>query len=140
MGQSTTRKSKNRRLVISRHWLASVALGRSWDGGIEQRNFDGYAPMGMSQIPEIEISIIGNGEPAVTVIAIGNALFNAVGPRVRSLPITADAVKAAMKAYSIAPIGRIGAGTHQVPPFFTCRRDAAASTGRARGIFLRHRG
>jgi hypothetical protein len=88
-GPIRDKKSKNRRLVISRHWLASVALGRSWDGGIEQRNSDGYAPMGMSQIPEIDVSIIGNGEPAVTVIAIGNALFNAVGPRVRSLPITA---------------------------------------------------
>ena len=61
----------------------------------------------MSQIPEIEVAIIANGEPArgtgeptVTVIApaIGNAVFNAVGARVRSLPITAEAVKAAMKA------------------------------------------
>ena len=37
---------------------------------------------------------------AVTVVApaIGNAVFNAVGARVRGLPITAEAVKAAMKA------------------------------------------
>jgi CO/xanthine dehydrogenase Mo-binding subunit len=42
---------------------------------------------------------VGCGEPAVTVIApaIGNAIFNAVGARVRSLPITAEAVEAAMK-------------------------------------------
>ena len=42
----------------------------------------------------------GTGEPTVTVVApaIGNAIFNAVGARVRSLPITAEAVKAAMKA------------------------------------------
>jgi CO/xanthine dehydrogenase Mo-binding subunit len=77
------------------------------DGGIEQRNFDSYTPMRMSQMPEMDISIIGNGEPAVgcgepavTVIApaVANAIFNAVGARVRSLPITAEAVKAAMKA------------------------------------------
>jgi CO/xanthine dehydrogenase Mo-binding subunit len=39
-------------------------------------------------------------KPAVTVVApaLGNAIFNAVGARVRSLPITADAVKAAMNA------------------------------------------
>ena len=39
------------------------------------------------------------GEPAVTVIApaIGNAIFNACGARIRSLPITAEAVKGAMK-------------------------------------------
>jgi isoquinoline 1-oxidoreductase len=63
--------------------------------------------MRMSQVPELDISIIGNGEPAqgcgepaVTVVApaIANAIFNAVGARVRALPITSDAVKAAMKA------------------------------------------
>jgi isoquinoline 1-oxidoreductase subunit beta len=91
-------------------WGASLALLENAtlkDGGIEQTNFDTYTPMRMSQIPELDISIIGNGEPAVgcgepavTVVApaIGNAIFNAVGARVRSLPITADAVKAAMKA------------------------------------------
>jgi isoquinoline 1-oxidoreductase subunit beta len=90
-------------------WGASLAMlekATMKDGGIEQRNFDGYTPMRMSQIPEIDVSIIGNGEPAVgcgepavTVIApaIGNAIFNAVSARVRSLPITAEAVKAAMK-------------------------------------------
>jgi isoquinoline 1-oxidoreductase beta subunit len=61
----------------------------------------------MSQMPEVAVSVIANGEhatgvgePAVTVVApaIGNAVFNAVGARVRSLPITAEAVKAAMKA------------------------------------------
>jgi len=30
--------------------------------------------------------------------ALGNAIFDACGARVRSLPITADAVKASMKA------------------------------------------
>jgi len=71
------------------------------------RPFDSYTPLRMSQLPEVAVSVIANGEhatgvgePAVTVIApaIGNAVFNAVGARVRSLPITADAVRAAMKA------------------------------------------
>ena len=90
-------------------WGASLALlenATMKDGGIEQSNFDTYTPMRMSQMPELDISIISNGEPAVgcgepavTVIApaIANAIFNAVGARVRSLPITAEAVKAAMK-------------------------------------------
>jgi isoquinoline 1-oxidoreductase beta subunit len=61
----------------------------------------------MSQTPEVAISVIANGEhatgvgePAVTVIApaLANAIFNASGARIRSLPITAEAVKAAMKA------------------------------------------
>ena len=74
------------------------------DGGIEQTNFDTYTPLRMSQTPEIAISVIANGEkatgvgePAVTP-AIGNAIFNACGARVRALPITAEAVKANMKA------------------------------------------
>ena len=77
------------------------------DGGIEQTNFDTYTPLRMSQMPEVAVNVIANGEkatgvgePAVTVIApaLGNAIFNACGARVRSLPITAEAVKASMKA------------------------------------------
>ena len=77
------------------------------DGGIEQKNFDTYRPLRMSQVPEVAVSVIANGEkatgvgePAVTVIApaLGNAIFNACGARIRSLPITAEAVKANMKA------------------------------------------
>jgi len=91
-------------------WGASIAMlerANMKDGKIQQTNFDTYTPMRMSQVPELDISIIANGEPAVgvgepavTVVApaIGNAIFNAVGARVRSLPITPDAVKAAMKA------------------------------------------
>lgn len=77
------------------------------DGGIEQTNFDTYTPLRMSQMPEVAISVIANGEkatgvgePAVTVIApaLANAIFKACGARIRSLPITAEAVKANMKA------------------------------------------
>jgi CO/xanthine dehydrogenase Mo-binding subunit len=77
------------------------------NGGIEQTNFDTYTPLRMSQVPEVAVSVIANGEkatgvgePAVTVVApaLGNAIFNACGARVRSLPITAEAVKGAMKA------------------------------------------
>jgi len=91
-------------------WGMSIALleqATMKNGGIEQTNFDSYSPLRMAQVPELDITIIANGdpatgcgEPAVTVVApaIGNAVFNAVGARVRSLPITAAAVKAAMKA------------------------------------------
>ncbi|BAM93242.1 putative aldehyde dehydrogenase precursor [Bradyrhizobium oligotrophicum S58] len=77
------------------------------DGGIEQTNFDSYRPLRMSQVPEVAIAVIANGEkatgvgePAVTVVApaLGNAIYNACGARLRSLPITAAAVKAAMQA------------------------------------------
>ena len=90
-------------------WGMSLALfekATMKDGAIEQTNFDTYTPMRMSQIPEVAIAVIANGEPAtgvgepaVTVVApaLANAIHNAVGARVRSLPITADAVKAGMK-------------------------------------------
>ena len=73
------------------------------NGGIEQTNFDTYTPLRMSQVPEVSViangeKATGVGEPAVTVIApaLANAIFNASGARVRSLPITAEAVRAAM--------------------------------------------
>ncbi len=90
-------------------WGTSLALYEKAtlkDGGIEQTNYDTYTPMRMSQVPDIEVFIIANGEPArgvgepaVTVVApaLANAIFNAVGARVRALPITAEVVKAAMK-------------------------------------------
>jgi isoquinoline 1-oxidoreductase len=91
-------------------WGMSLALFEKaplQNGALQVSNFDNYTPLRMSQMPDIDISIIANndppsgcGEPAVTVVApaIANAIFNAVGARVRSLPITADAVKAAMKS------------------------------------------
>ena len=91
-------------------WGLSLALYEKAtlaNGGIEQTNFDSYTPLRMSQMPEVAVAVIANGEhatgvgePAVTVIApaIGNAVYNASGARVRGLPITAEAVKAAMKA------------------------------------------
>ncbi|MFN9928649.1 MAG: hypothetical protein ACK53I_17105 [Phenylobacterium sp.] len=60
----------------------------------------------MADVPELDIEFIasteapvGRGEPATTVVgpAIGNAIFRAVGARVRHLPIRAEAVKGAMK-------------------------------------------
>ena len=92
------------------NWGLSLAMfekATMKDGAIEQTNFDSYTPMRMAQHPDVQIALIANGEgptgvgePAVTVIApaLGNAIFNAVGARVRALPITAEAVKAAMKA------------------------------------------
>ena len=76
------------------------------NGAIQQRNFDAYTPLRMKDRPEVAVAIIANGEaptgvgePATTVVApaIANAIFNAVGARVRSLPITAEVVRAAMK-------------------------------------------
>jgi isoquinoline 1-oxidoreductase beta subunit len=91
-------------------WGMSLALFEKAPlegGALQVSNFNDYTPLRMSQMPDLDISVIasndpasGCGEPGVTVIApaIANAIFNAVGARVRSLPITAEAVKAAIKA------------------------------------------
>jgi isoquinoline 1-oxidoreductase beta subunit len=96
-------------------WGISLALyeqATMHKGNIDQTNFYddnsiGYTPLRMNQVPDLAIEVMttgnypsGVGEPAVTVVApaIANAVYNAVGARVRSLPITADKVKAAMKA------------------------------------------
>ena len=60
----------------------------------------------MKDVPDLEIEFIksdqppvGLGEPATTVVgpAIGNAIFAAVGARVRHLPIRPQAVLEALK-------------------------------------------
>ena len=67
------------------------------DGAIEQNNFFDYQMTRMRDAPKIHVEIMdkmnekptGVGEPGVPVIApaICNAIFNATGKRVRSLPL-----------------------------------------------------
>ena len=76
------------------------------NGSIEQGNFDTWTPLRLNQAPEIESIVIENGhypvgagEAAMTAIgpAIANAIYNAVGVRIRSLPITPEKVLNALK-------------------------------------------
>jgi isoquinoline 1-oxidoreductase beta subunit len=67
------------------------------DGRIEQRNFDGYAPPYIMEVPAtVDVHIVpstepptGCGEPPVPVIspAVVNALSRLTGKRYRSLPL-----------------------------------------------------
>ena len=89
-------------------WGASMALHEGTefvDGQVRDVNLNSYQPMRMADVPDMDIEFVdsdhqavGLGEPATTAVApaIGNAIFNAVGARVRQLPITAYAVKTAM--------------------------------------------
>lgn len=76
------------------------------NGGFEQSNFHQYQPIRLAQVPEIDVTIIasdhhpsGVGEPASTIVApaVANAIYNAVGARVRHMPIAPEAVLEAMK-------------------------------------------
>ena len=91
-------------------WGLSLALheGTAFaNGQVQDTNLDTYTPLRMADVPELDIEFmpsteapVGLGEPATTVVgpAIGNAIYRAVGARVRDLPIRPAAVKAAMKA------------------------------------------
>jgi isoquinoline 1-oxidoreductase beta subunit len=77
------------------------------DGRVEQSNFHDYPILRLSEMPVVEVHIVrsreksgGIGEPGVPPIApaVANAVFAATGARLRSLPMTPEAVKAAMKA------------------------------------------
>jgi len=91
-------------------WGMSLALfeGSAFENGeVKDTNLDTYSPLRMGDVPDVEVEFVasgeapvGLGEPATTVVgpAIGNAIFRAVGARVRDLPIRPEAVKAAIKA------------------------------------------
>src|SRR5688500_4992155 len=69
-------------------------------------NMEWYLLPGMSDIPQIDVilvnqperGVIGIGEPPTisTAAAVANAVANATGVRVRSLPITPDTVLGAL--------------------------------------------
>jgi isoquinoline 1-oxidoreductase subunit beta len=76
------------------------------DGAIEQSNFHEYKPIRLADVPVIDVELIqsghhpsGVGEPASTVVgpAVANAIYNAVGVRVRHMPITPEAILDGLK-------------------------------------------
>lgn len=87
-----------------------LALGESYhvvDGVGVETNFDRYHPHRAHHVPELEAVIIENpdpdgpwgaksiGEPAneIAAPAITNAIFHATGIRVRTLPVTTEAIR-----------------------------------------------
>ena len=91
-------------------WGLSMALYEGTElvnGKFKDGNFDTYTPLRIGQTPEVKIEFMpskmapsGLGEPAVTPVApaIANAIYNAVGVRLRKIPMTPDDVKTALKA------------------------------------------
>ncbi len=89
-------------------WGLSLALHEGTEfenGNVKATNLGAYTPLRINDVPDLDITFVdsteapvGLGEPATTVVgpAIGNAIFNAVGARLRHIPITPAAVKAAM--------------------------------------------
>ena len=85
-------------------WGLSMALFEGTEfvkGQVKDTNLDTYTPLRIGDVPELDIEFVdstevpvGLGEPATTVVApaIGNALFAAVGVRLRHLPIRPNVV------------------------------------------------
>jgi len=74
-------------------------------GGITSRDWESYPILGFADVPEIETVLIdrpdqpflGSGEATMgpTVAAIGNAVFDATGIRLRQIPFTPENVRLA---------------------------------------------
>ncbi|HVY04762.1 MAG TPA: molybdopterin cofactor-binding domain-containing protein [Burkholderiales bacterium] len=90
-------------------WGASQIMSEKLtlkNGGFEQTNFHEYVPIRLAQVPQIDVTIIqsdrhpaGVGEPASTVVApaVANAIYNAVGVRVRHMPISPQSILDGLK-------------------------------------------
>lgn len=71
-------------------------------GGVKESNFDDFQVLRMNEMPEVEVHIMdsdrppgGVGEPGVPPIApaVCNAVFDAVGKRIRRLPIDPELLR-----------------------------------------------
>ena len=91
--------------TVSRTLLEEVKFDRSM---VTSLDWESYPILKFPDVPEIVIDLIdrpserpwGAGEPAASVVpsAISNAVFDAVGARLRSVPYTPEKVKEALKS------------------------------------------
>ena len=89
-------------------WGLSMALREGTEfvnGQVKDTNFNTYTPVRIGDVPELDIEFldsteapVGLGEPGTTIVApaIGNAIFAAVGARLRHLPIRPSTVLQAL--------------------------------------------
>jgi CO/xanthine dehydrogenase Mo-binding subunit len=91
--------------TVSRTLKEELKWNRSRVTSVDWRS---YPILKFPEVPEVDIVLIdrpkeppwGAGEPAAAVVpsAISNAVFDAIGVRLRSVPFTAERVRAALKA------------------------------------------
>jgi CO/xanthine dehydrogenase Mo-binding subunit len=91
-------------MVQSASWTLKERITFEGDA-VTNRDWEAYPILRFSEVPEIKVSLIvrpempplGVGEAATgpTAAAIGNAVHRALGIRVRTLPITREAILAA---------------------------------------------
>jgi CO/xanthine dehydrogenase Mo-binding subunit len=91
--------------TVSRTLKEELKWNRSRVTSVDWRS---YPILKFPEVPEVDVVLIdrpndppwGAGEPAAAVVpsAVSNAVFDAVGVRLRSVPYTAERVRAALKA------------------------------------------
>ncbi|MFM7703355.1 MAG: molybdopterin cofactor-binding domain-containing protein, partial [Rubrivivax sp.] len=99
--------------IIRRQIEGSIAMGLSaalheqvtfQNGRPQQANFHTYPLLRMAEMPKVEVHILpstedpgGIGEPATPPLApaVVNAVFAATGKRLRTLPISTEALRRA---------------------------------------------
>jgi nicotinate dehydrogenase subunit B len=89
--------------TVSRTLMEEVTFDRSQ---VTSLDWGSYRIIGFPEAPDVVIELIdrpdekpwGSGEPSASVVpsAVSNAVFNATGARLRSVPFTFDKVKAAL--------------------------------------------
>lgn len=90
---------------------ASMALKERIDfdrATVTTRTWDDYPILRFTEVPEIEVALInrpeappvgaGEGTQGPVAAAIGNAIYNALGARLRDMPFTRDRIVAALSA------------------------------------------
>jgi CO/xanthine dehydrogenase Mo-binding subunit len=90
--------------TVSRTLIEELKFNRSH---VTSLDWQSYPILTFPQVPEIVMDLVdrpnerpwGAGEPAAAIVpsAISNAVFDAIGVRLRSVPYTPDKVKAALK-------------------------------------------
>jgi CO/xanthine dehydrogenase Mo-binding subunit len=78
------------------------------ESGVQSRDFDSYPILRFHEVPEVTVHLIdrpdepplGAGEVTMgpTAAAIGNALYHALGMRLRDLPLSQERVAAALRS------------------------------------------
>jgi len=107
VNQTTTESQVNGGIIMGMGYaLYEERIMDGTTGVMLNPNFETYKLPGLADVPEIEVillnmperGVIGVGEPATipTAAAIANAVANALGVRVSSLPITPARVLAAL--------------------------------------------
>jgi nicotinate dehydrogenase subunit B len=90
--------------TVSRTLIENIAFDRK---AVTSLDWESYPILRFPDVPEVEMALIdrpkekpwGAGEPSAAVVpsAISNAVFDAIGVRVRSVPFTPEKVKTAIQ-------------------------------------------